>query len=407
VSRIRMLAATLVALSSIPVAVADTDAQINALQQQLDELKQQMATSRAAAPKSSFNPSTSLILSGQLSNFKRDPADYRIAGFSLAGETDPGPEGFSLAESELVMSANVDDHYFGRFTLSLSPDNEVDIEEAFIQTLALPAGLSLQAGRFYSELGYLNNRHSHQWDFVDQPLVYRAFLGNQYKDDGVQLRWLAPSDTFFELGIEAFRGSNFPAGGAANKGKGSINLFATTGGDVGFSHSWQAGLSYLKAKADARATDGGATRFSGNSDLLAADMVWKWAPQGNNYQQNLVLQLELMQNHEQGIYNIGGDIDSTQSGGYAQVVYQFTHGWRSGVRFDWLDSDDPGVAFSGSVLDAAGHSPKRSSVMLDYARSEFSRWRLQYNHDESSSQGDDQWVLQYTMSLGAHGAHRF
>lgn len=45
--------------------------------------------------------------------------------------------------------------------------------------------------------------------------------------------------------------------------------------------------------------------------------------------------------------------------------------------------------------------------MLDYSRSEFSRIRLQYNRDESASKADDQWFVQYIVSMGAHGAHRF
>ena len=46
--------------------------------------------------------------------------------------------------------------------------------------------------------------------------------------------------------------------------------------------------------------------------------------------------------------------------------------------------------------------------MADYSWSEFSRLRLQYAHDKSM-QGitDNQVTLQYIMSLGAHGAHKF
>jgi len=33
--------------------------------------------------------------------------------------------------------------------------------------------------------------------------------------------------------------------------------------------------------------------------------------------------------------------------------------------------------------------------------------RLQLNRDDSGPETDDQVVLQYIMSLGAHGAHRF
>ena len=74
----------------------------------------------------------------------------------------------------------------------------VEIEEAWIETLALPGGISLRMGRFFSDIGYLNSKHSHNWDFADQALVYQALLGNHYLDDGVQLRWLAPTDFFLE-----------------------------------------------------------------------------------------------------------------------------------------------------------------------------------------------------------------
>jgi hypothetical protein len=395
--------AALLILPSTAMAQADD---LATLRSEIERLKQQIATP-AKAGKASFNPDISLILSGTLSDFRQDPASYTLPGISLGEETDPGPEGFSLAESELVISANVDDYYFGRFTAALSPENSLEIEEAFIQTLALPAGLTLQAGRFFSEIGYLNSKHAHQWDFVDQPLVYRALLANQYRDDGLQLRWLAPTDRFLELGIEALRGDNYPAGGAANHGKGTITAFLTSGGDIGSSHSWQAGLSYLKARAEGRSTESGSLSFTGETELYGFDLVWKWAPQGNAYDQNLILQTELFQATETGRYNPGGAIDVTRRGGYVQAVYQFTHGWRTGLRVDRLRFDDPGSSFTGTVLDPAGHTPRRTSLMLDYARSEFSRLRLQFNRDESGPRTDNQWYLQYMMSLGAHGAHRF
>ena len=55
----------------------------------------------------------------------------------------------------------------------------------------------------------------------------------------------------------------------------------------------------------------------------------------------------------------------------------------------------------------ADHSPSRISAMADFSNSEFSRLRLQVSRDHSRPQVDDQFVVQYIMSLGAHGAHRF
>jgi len=60
-----------------------------------------------------------------------------------------------------------------------------------------------------------------------------------------------------------------------------------------------------------------------------------------------------------------------------------------------------------SALNADGHDPYRWSLMADWSPSEFSRLRLQYNHDKSGTSVDNQWTLQYIMSLGSHGAHEF
>jgi hypothetical protein len=46
--------------------------------------------------------------------------------------------------------------------------------------------------------------------------------------------------------------------------------------------------------------------------------------------------------------------------------------------------------------------------MIDFSPSEFSRFRLQFARDEARfNEADNQVFLQYIMSLGAHGAHKF
>ena len=353
-----------------------------------------------------FNPAISMILNGTYSQFSNDPENYSISGFALAEETGPGEEGFSLGESELNISANVDDLFYGHITVALTPENSVEVEEAYIETLGLGDGLTIKGGRFFSGIGYLNQHHAHSWDFVDQPLAYKAMLGNQLSDDGVQVRWLAPTDTYLEFGIEGLRGDGFPAGNAANGGKGTMTFFTHLGGDISRSQSWSAGLSFVSAEADARETGAPAETFTGDSEMLILDIVWKWAPEGNIKQENLKLQAEYFSRNEEGIY-AGNNYDASQSGYYLQAVYQFRPKWRVGLRYDALSADDPGVAFAGTALDTLGHDPERWSAMIDWSRSEFSRLRLQYNVDDSNPDQDSQFYLQYTMSLGAHGAHRY
>lgn len=353
-----------------------------------------------------YNPAMSLILNGKYAQFSNNPDNYAISGFALAEETGPGEEGFSLGESELSISGNIDDLLYGSFTAALTAEDSVEVEEAYIETVGLGHGLTIKAGRFYSGIGYLNQQHTHSWDFVDQPLVYKAMLGNQLGDDGLQLRWLAPTDLFLEFGVEGLRGEAFPAGNAANSGKGTTTLFAHVGGDLNVSHSWKAGISLLRSEADARETGDPAETFSGDSDIMLLDFVWKWAPQGNPLQRNFKFQMEYFQRAEDGTYE-GNAYNADQTGYYLQAVYQFMRQWRLGLRYDALTADEPGAAFNSTALATQGHDPSRWSLMMDWSRSEYSRFRVQYNRDDASTDSDNQFYVQYIMSLGAHGAHRF
>jgi hypothetical protein len=56
----------------------------------------------------------------------------------------------------------------------------------------------------------------------------------------------------------------------------------------------------------------------------------------------------------------------------------------------------------------SGYNPTRNTLVTDWSPSEFSRIRLQLARDNSrSGQPDNQVFVQYIMSLGAHGAHKF
>ena len=390
---------------------------------QAESVVSQASASSAPSAGNAFNPAVSLVLSGTYSNLSQNPADYRITGFIPGGEIAPGSRGFSLAESELILSANIDPDFYGYLTLALSPDNTLGVEEAVIQTTTLGHGLSAKAGRFYSGIGYLNEQHPHSWDFVDAPLAYKAFLGRQYGNDGMQLKWLAPTSTFLELGVEAGRGSNFPGSERNKNGVGSYALFAHLGDDVGTDHSWRAGISYLHNTAKERnyedLDNAGNTvnnALDGSSRLWLADFVWKWAPNGNPAYRNFKLQGEYFRRQENGDLTFDtanlASIDhysAAQSGWYLQGVYQFMPSWRVGLRTDRLDSGrvDYGVV-NGANLSAPVYTPSRNALMVDYSPSEYSRIRLQLAQDKSR-QGvtDNQLFLQYIMSLGAHGAHKF
>ena len=376
-----------------------------------------VAAATAGGNANAFNPAISLILAGQYTRTSRDPEGYRIAGFGLSpdAEVGPGSRGLGLGESELRFSASIDPWLRGAASFALHPDNEFSVEEAFVETTALGNGFTLRAGRFFSNVGYLNAQHAHTWDFVDNPLAYQALLGTQLGDDGLQLRWIAPTEQLLEFSAEVGRGAGFPGGDSAGNGAGLRTFSVHTGGDVGDSHSWRAGLSVLQARAGGQellglAAGDASAFFTGRTRVWIADAVWKWAPDGNAARTHFKLQGEYLQARRSGALALedgsGGDYRARQSGWYVQGVYQFMPRWRAGLRTERLDAGTPHDP--AGVVAGSGFTPRKHALMLEFSPSEFSRVRLQLAHDRArEGAADRQLFLQYQMSLGAHGAHGF
>ena len=378
-----------------------------------------------SASANAFNPAIYAVLQGTYANLSQDPGTYAIAGFVPSGDIAPGKRGFSIAESELGFSASVDDKIFGNLILSLAPDDSVAVEEAYGVLTALPHGFTPKIGRFLSSIGYLNDQHQHVWDFYDAPLPYQAFLGGQFRSDGLQLKWLAPTDTFLEFGAEIGDGSSFPGTERNRNGVGSGAVYVHAGGDVGASHSWRAGLSYLQLRPSDRqyvqadiAGNPAQLAFSGKSQLAIADVVWKYAPSGNARSTNFKLQGEYFWRKERGdlTYDSDGALGLTstaayasrQSGWYVDGVYQFMPQWRVGARYDRLSAGTVDYGANGVSLASGSFDPQRYSVMLDYTPSEFSRFRLQWQQSRLRPDvTDNQLFIQYILTLGAHAAHQY
>jgi hypothetical protein len=367
-----------------------------------------------------FNPSISVILGGSYTNAKRDPADWNIAGFTPAGdEIGPGDRSFNLGESELTIAASVDPYFTAQLTAAITGEDEIGVEEAFVRTTALPDGFTAKLGRFFSGLGYLNEVHAHAWDFVDQPLAYQAMFGGQFQQNGVQVKWIAPTDLFLEFGAETGNGDSFPGTRRDRNGFNGATLFAHVGGDVGDYGSWRAGASWLDTHAENRNAfvDPLLDGFTGDSRTWVADAVFKWAP---SPRRQLKVQAEYLRRTERGDFTFDPSgaalpvaYDNTQAGWYVQSVYQFAARWRAGLRYDRLDSGtpdyrplDPGAVDFGPLQSL---HPERVSVMLDWNPSEFTRLRAQYDLDDARDDGERDRVfrLQYLFGIGAHGAHKY
>ena len=375
------------------------------------------ATSSKIIRNNGFNPSIGIVLNGKGTSFSRNTSE--IAGFGVGEEGERGGEGLSIDETELNFSANVDDKFYGSMTAAIvreDGEDKIELEEAYIQTLpstGLPTGSRIKAGRAFWTLGYLNEHHAHADDFADRPLPYRVYLNKAYNDDGVQLSYVLPTDIYSEIGGGAFRGDDFPAGGSQT-GLDAWSAYARIGGDIGDNQSWRMGAYFLSSDLNSRTSNEDTVTFIGQSDLYAADLRYTLAPSGNSTQSEVILQAEYFQRSEDGTYedtNAGTgavSFDDKSNGWYLQGVYKFAPSWRVGARYSQMNTPGVPAGLVNSALDSGGHDPETISVMTDWTNSEFGRIRLQYNREElAQGSSDDQYLLQYVISIGAHGAHAY
>ena len=136
------------------------DARITALEQRLKDAEAKPADAHIAPPAAApalaavpapaalagaanasanaFNPAIYAVLQGVYANLSQDPTKYAISGFVPSGDIAPARRGFSIAESELGLSASVDDKIYGNLILSLAPDDSIAVEKAYGVLTELP-----------------------------------------------------------------------------------------------------------------------------------------------------------------------------------------------------------------------------------------------------------------------------
>jgi hypothetical protein len=80
-----------------------------------------------------------------------------------------------------VLDGAVDPYFkgFANIVLKLDQNGQtaVELEEAYLQSMSLPANRQLKAGQFLADFGRQNTQHPQQWAFVDNALILTRTFG--------------------------------------------------------------------------------------------------------------------------------------------------------------------------------------------------------------------------------------
>ena len=346
-----------------------------------------------------------------------------------AGDHDPQQRGFNARNIELAFDGAVDPYFQGFanivFKLENNNETEVEVEEAFLQTTSLPFNLQLKGGQFFAAFGRINPTHPHTWDFSDAPLVHGRLLGpDGLRGVGAQLSWTMPTPWYSQLLLGVQNGRGETAYSFRNPGEDGVffNRITTDReirglGDFLWLPRWESSVDITPTQV----VLGGLSGAFGSNDtgphtrtqIYGADFLYKWksshAEGGFPF---LKWQTEFMYRRFEAGRGADDSFPVAETfhdwGMYSQVLWGFKKGWIAGVRGDYLHNTD-----SSLTNDPDRQTRSRISANLTWLPTEFSRLRLQYNHDfladtfSLSGRDVDSVFLQFEFILGAHGAHKF
>jgi hypothetical protein len=345
------------------------------------------------------------------------------------GDHDPQQRGFNARNIELAFDGAVDPYFegFANIVFKLDNDNQtsVEVEEAFLQTTDLPFNLQLKGGQFFAAFGRINPTHPHTWDFADAPLVHGLFLGpDGLRGVGGQISWIIPVPWYSQLLLGVQNGRGGTAFSFRNPGDNGVFFERMTTDhelrgleDFVWIPRWENSVDLSPTQVVLVGVSGafGSNDTGGNTrtQIYGGDFLYKWkSARAEGGFPFVKWQTEVMYRR----FEAGRGVEDTfpvaetfhDWGLYSQVLWGFKKGWVVGVRGDYIDMED-----SRFTNDLDRQSRSRISADLTWYPTEFSKIRLQYNHDFLAEtfflpgRDVDSVFLQFEFILGSHGAHKF
>ena len=345
------------------------------------------------------------------------------------GDHDPQQRGFNARNIELAFDGAVDPYFegFANIVFKLDNDNQtsVEVEEAFLQTTNLPFNLQLKAGQFFTAFGRINPVHPHAWDFADAPLVHGRVLGpDGLRGVGAQMSWTVPVPWYSQLIFAVQNGRGSTGFSFRNPGDGGIFFGRMTTDremrglqDFVWIPRWENSVDLSPTQVVLAGVSGafGSNDTGANTrtQIYGGDFLYKWksahAEGGFPF---VKWQTEVMYRRFEAGRGMNESFPVVETfhdwGMYSQVLWGFKKGWVAGIRGDYFDAENSRFT---DALDRQSRS--RVSANLTWYPTEFSKIRLQYNHDFLNDtfflagRDVDSVFLQFEFILGAHGAHKF
>jgi hypothetical protein len=330
------------------------------------------------------------------------------------GGSFPGLENlFFPREVELSLFGQVDPYARAEVRVETGQDSRsgemtVNLAEANLTLTALPYGTQLKMGKMRNRFGYLNQIHSHDWPFIDNPNVLQQFFGREgLAESGFEASWVPHLPFYLELLGGVFNGENDVA-----FGRNQISNPLVTGRVKTFFDFDEWGAIQLGSSIAA-----GQTPEQKNSTIVGFDAKYKYTPPGWQRAAFTLLGEYLISLRDVVVTDADGFDGTRHRNSQGFYVYAGLQPFNHGELSKWL----LGFRYDRTQYPAASGTEWAWQPFLTYNPSEFLRFRLGYKQttrsqccsyldfqdNGGSAKQVSEYFLQVTFILGAHPAHPF
>lgn len=364
---------------------------------------------------SNINPKISIAIdavgsySRERDNIRLTPRDAELV---FEASVDPFARAYLVVNAGSELAPTDKQNPFGEVVLGL--------EEAAIETTALPFGLQVKAGQFFADFTRLGKVHPHDLPFVDHPPVIETLVGGETKGRGVELNWVPPIGKYvrFTLGVVDNLGAERSSLAGADSSGGSTAIFRASETRGFGSLTYYGRAASIFELTDSMFLHLGANTLRGRDEgtrtLWGGDAKLVWQRPGGDEAE---VGGELLSGRQTGnlSYPLNGmeEAAATGNGAYAYAQYRIGKSWTPGVRLDYLrtrtlaEADSTGGTTPDSI-ESSEETRRALSGYLGYQFSEYQRLRLQFSYIRSNtaiageSKHDLQAFFQWTILLGNH-----
>lgn len=380
------------AILCLPLTVLAQAATGAELQDRITDLENRVGRLEGApAPTSlsAFNPAIGLALD-MTYHHEADKAnvDFRSAEMNIEAPIDPFLKGWAIINGN---------------------SEGIEVEEAAVQTTALPYNLTVTAGRLFATFGRWGHFHDHELSVIDRPSSIEEYIGGESQGDGAEVSVLLPTPFYLNAIVGAYNkigGENERAENGTYRSMaeftylGRLNTYA----DVGDNHSVELGasLAWTPRRTVTENIDvtgspvATVTRDHTYRTLSGIDLTYRYQPSQGGLYKGVVWGTEVLQNDE-----LRFDPDTLLPtkrvrawAGYSYLWVKLGRHWRPGFLVDVKED-----------LDNSHQVTRTITPALTFDVTEFQRLRATYSRrmdNVPGSSAENIVALQWTAVMGHH-----